>query len=93
MSSAQVAAFVAQLDYADILARGVAAEDLFVDGLASGLEGFGSPPVTIFVSPPLPGVHLAVLHPIRLLKKSIHGLFQHAKQKAWFLLCFIFQTR
>ena len=29
----------------------------------------------------------------RLLKKVIHGLFQHAKQKAWFLLCFIFQTR
>jgi len=27
-----------------------------------------------------------------LLKKSIRGLFQHAKQKAWFLLCFIFQT-
>ncbi len=28
----------------------------------------------------------------RLLKKSIRGLFQHAKQKARFLLCFIFQT-
>jgi len=27
-----------------------------------------------------------------LLKKSFHGLFQHAKQKARFLLCFIFQT-
>ena len=27
-----------------------------------------------------------------MLKKSIHGLFQHAKQKARFLLCFIFQT-
>jgi len=28
-----------------------------------------------------------------LLKKSIRGLFQHAKQKARFLLCFIVQTR
>ncbi len=27
-----------------------------------------------------------------MLEKSIHGLFQHAKQKTWFLLCFIFQT-
>ncbi len=30
--------------------------------------------------------------PNRLLKKSIHGLFQHATQKARFLRCFIFQT-
>ncbi len=28
-----------------------------------------------------------------MLKKSLHGLFQPAKQKAWFLLCSIFQTR
>jgi hypothetical protein len=26
-----------------------------------------------------------------MLKKSIPGLFQLAKQKAWFLLCFIFK--
>jgi hypothetical protein len=26
-----------------------------------------------------------------MLKKPVHGLFQHAKQKARFLLCFIFQ--
>jgi len=40
----------------------------------------------------MPGGKIA-LPPNRLLKKSIRGLFQHAKQKAWFLLCFIFQTR
>jgi len=28
----------------------------------------------------------------KMLKKAIHGLFQLAKQKAWFLLCSIFQT-
>ncbi len=39
----------------------------------------------------MPGGKIA-LPPNRLLKKSIRGLFQHAKQKAWFLLCFIFQT-
>jgi len=27
-----------------------------------------------------------------MLKKAIRGLFQLAKQKTWFLLCFIFQA-